>query len=87
MTTEEKAKYRNLFPKIDTCPECNSSGECVAPNEIDEFENYVKDGRLGWSLLAFSPVFDYKCSNCGKTWVRTRHGQGDSRWTSNKLNS
>ena len=22
--------------------------------------------------------FNYRCINCGKTWVRTRHGQGSS---------
>ena len=83
MTAEEKDKYRNLFPKTDTCPDCNDTGNCVAPNEIDDFEDYVKDGRLEWCLHAISPSFDYKCTNCGKTWVRTRHGQGDSRWTPN----
>ena len=79
MTVGEKAKYRNLFPKTDTCPECNGSGECVTPNEIDEFEDYVKDGTLDWNLIAISPSFNYMCNNCGKTWVRTRHGQGYSR--------
>lgn len=79
MTATEKTKYRKLFPKKDTCPECSGSGECVAPNEIDEFEDYVKDGTLDWNLIAISPSFNYKCNTCGKTWVRTRHGQGYSR--------
>ena len=79
MTVEESKKFYELFPEVDVCPVCGGSSPCIELTELSEFADYIQDGRLNWCLLAFSPIFKYVCKNCGKTFIRSRHGQGDER--------
>jgi DNA-directed RNA polymerase subunit RPC12/RpoP len=79
MTKEESKKFYELFPEVDVCPVCGGRSPCVELNTLSEFADWVKDGRLGWTLHAISPTFKYNCSSCGKTFVRSRFGEGDER--------
>ena len=79
MNDIENKKFYELFPEVDICPICGGKSPCIELKELSEFANYVQDGRLNWYLHAISPTFKYTCKDCGKTFVRSRFGQGDGR--------
>lgn len=79
MTKEENKKFYKLFPEVDICPVCGGQSPCIELTELSEFADYIQDGRLEWCLHAISSTFKYTCKDCGKTFVRSRFGQGDGR--------
>lgn len=78
MNVEEIEIFNKLYPEEDECPNCKKQCKCADLKERSEFIDYVKDGRLNWTLHALSPTFTYRCE-CGKNWVRSRFGRGDIR--------